>query len=338
MGADEQVIVQFVDSVLCDAVHLDASDIHFEVFENSFIVRYRVNGMLVDHSTANGDIGQPAIARLKVLSNLNIAERRLPQDGNFVRQIGGKNVEFRISTLPTYFGESVVLRVLQGNKNIVKLHQLCKMDEIFEKNLQKIMHGHGVTLLVGPTGCGKTTTLYSILNELNSDDIKILTCEDPVEYIVDGISQSGINDDIGFSFSSVLRSFLRHDPDVILVGEIRDRETAELTIRAALTGHTVFSTLHASDAVNAIPRLLDLGVDKNMLAEALVCIMAQRLIPNDDISSENPRGRKAIFETLMVTNEIKQAIKSNLPTKEILAIALGQGMKPIVSILDAKKK
>jgi type II secretory ATPase GspE/PulE/Tfp pilus assembly ATPase PilB-like protein len=269
------------------------------------------------------------MTRLKVLSNLNIAEHRLPQDGNFVQQIDGNGVEFRISTLPTQFGESVVLRVLQSNKNIANIYELCRTDHVFEKNLEKIMHSRGITLLTGPTGCGKTTTLYSILNELNVDDAKILTCEDPVEYVVDGISQSSVNADIGFSFNNVLRSFLRHDPDVILVGEIRDRETAELAIRAALTGHTVFSTLHANDAVNAIPRLLDLGVDRNMLAEAVICIIAQRLIPNDAISQENPRGRKAIFETLMITETIKQAIKSNLPTKEILTLAMEQGMVPL---------
>jgi type II secretory ATPase GspE/PulE/Tfp pilus assembly ATPase PilB-like protein len=278
---------------------------------------------------ANKDIGKPVITRLKVVSNLNISEHRLPQDGNFTEKIDENSVEFRISTLPTQFGESVVLRVLQSNKNIPNIHQLCQTDSIFEKNLEKIMHSRGITLLTGPTGCGKTTTLYSILSELNGDDVKILTCEDPVEYVVDGISQSGINADIGFSFGNVLRSFLRHDPDIILVGEIRDRETAELAIRAALTGHTVFSTLHANDAVNAIPRLLDLGVDKNMLAEAVICIIAQRLVPNDTASEENLRGRKAIFETLMIGEEIKCAIKSNLSTREILSLAIEHGMKSL---------
>ncbi|MDR3274319.1 MAG: GspE/PulE family protein [Puniceicoccales bacterium] len=329
MNGDEQAIIKFVDDALCNAVHLDASDIHFEIFESDFAIRYRVDGMLRDHAAVNKDIGGPVMRRLKVLANLNIAEYRLPQDGNFVQRIDGSSVEFRISTLPTQFGESVVLRVLQSNKNIIDIHQLCKSDSVFEKNLEKIMHGRGITLLTGPTGCGKTTTLYSISNELNRDDIKILTCEDPIEYIVDGISQSSINADIGFSFDSVLRSFLRHDPDIILVGEIRDRETAELAVRAALTGHTIFSTLHANDAVNAIPRLLDLGVDKNMLAEAVVCIIAQRLVPNDAISQENSRGRRAVFETLMISEELKHAIKSSMPTKSILALAMGQGMVPL---------
>jgi type II secretory ATPase GspE/PulE/Tfp pilus assembly ATPase PilB-like protein len=327
MNGDEQAIIKFVDGVLCSAVRLDASDIHFEIFETDFTVRYRVCGVLTDHAPANKAIGWPAVTRLKAISNLNIAERRLPQDGNFLKQIDGSNVEFRISTLPTQFGESVVLRVLRGSKNIADIRQLCRTDGVLEKNLEKIMHSRGITLLTGPTGCGKTTTLYSILNELNGDGVKILTCEDPVEYIVDGISQSSINAAIGFSFGNVLRSFLRHDPDIILVGEIRDRETAELAIRAALTGHTVFSTLHANDAVNAIPRLIDLGVDKNMLAEAVVCIIAQRLVPNDD--AENPRSRKAIFETLMIGDGVRQAIKSDLPTREILALAVEQGMKPL---------
>ncbi|MDR1255735.1 MAG: GspE/PulE family protein [Puniceicoccales bacterium] len=329
MGGNGQAIVRFVDDALCTAVRLDASDIHFEVFESNFTVRYRVNGVLVDHATADRSMGLPVMTRLKILANLNIAERRRPQDGNFIKQIGDRGVEFRISTLPTQFGESTVLRVLRSNGNIIPLGQLCKTDSVFEKNLEKIMHGRGITLLTGPTGCGKTTTLYSILSALNGDDIKILTCEDPVEYVVDGISQSSVNGDIGFSFSTVLRSFLRHDPDVILVGEIRDRETAQLAIRAALTGHTVFSTLHANDAANAIPRLLDLGVNKNMLAEALICIVAQRLVPNDAMSGENLRGRKAIFETLMISEAIRGAIKADLPAKEILALAVAEGMVPL---------
>jgi type IV pilus assembly protein PilB len=329
MNGDERAIIKFVDDVLCSAVRLDASDIHFEIFELEFTVRYRVNGTLTSHMVVNKDIGKPVITRLKVISNLNISEYRLPQDGNFTREIDGNGVEFRISTLPTQFGESVVLRVLRGSKNIPNMRQLCRSDGIFEKNLEKIIRSRGITLVTGPTGCGKTTTLYSILNELNGDDVKILTCEDPVEYIVDGISQSSVNANIGFSFSNVLRSFLRHDPDIILVGEIRDRETAELAIRAALTGHTVFSTLHANDAVNAIPRLLDLGVDKNLLADAVVCIIAQRLVPNDTAFDENLRGRKAIFETLMITDRIRYAIKSNVPTREILALAIEDGMVPL---------
>jgi type II secretory ATPase GspE/PulE/Tfp pilus assembly ATPase PilB-like protein len=327
MNGDEQAIIKFVDEVLCSAARLDASDIHFEIFEADFAVRYRVCGMLIDHATADKAIGWPVVTCLKVISNLNIAERRLPQDGNFVKQIDGNNVEFRISTLPTQFGESVVLRVLRGSKNIINIRQLCRTDSAFEKNLEKIIHSRGITLLTGPTGCGKTTTLYSILNELNGDDVKILTCEDPVEYIVDGISQSSINVNIGFSFDNVLHSFLRHDPDIILIGEIRDRETAELAIRAALTGHTVFSTLHTNDAVNAIPRLIDLGVDKNMLAEAVVCIIAQRLVPTND--AKNPQSRKAIFETLVIDDRIRQAIKSSMPTREILSLATKHGMKPL---------
>lgn len=327
MSEPNQSIVQFIDDILCNAVCINASDIHFELFESDFVIRYRVDGILQDYAHTSKDIGQPVITRLKVLSNLNISETRLPQDGNICQKISDRLIEFRISTLPTQFGESVVLRVLHSNKDILNIHQLCKIDPIFFKNLNQILHNHGITLLTGPTGCGKTTTLYSILNELNTDDIKILTCEDPVEYIMDGISQSNINDSIGFSFSKILRSFLRHDPDVILIGEIRDHETAELAIRAALTGHTVFSTLHANDAINAIPRLLDLGIDKNMLAESVNCIIAQRLIPN--IQNEKQNGRKAIFETLMFSNEIKQAIKKQQSTKNILDIALMQGMIPL---------
>lgn len=327
MSEPNQSIVEFVDNVLCNAVCINASDIHFEVFESDFLIRYRVNGILQDHSNVDHEIGQPVITRIKVLAGLDIAESRQPQDGNICQTIGDSTVEFRVSTLPTQFGESVVLRVLQNNQNIPDIYTLASIDKNFSENLPNILHRSGMTILTGPTGCGKTTTIYSILNALNTDEVKILTCEDPVEYIVDGISQSNINDDIGFSFSRVLRSFLRHDPDIILVGEIRDHETAELAIRAALTGHTVFSTLHANDTVNAIPRLLDLGVQENMLAEAINSIIAQRLVP----IYEKGRvvGRKAIFETLIFSDDIKTAIKAKKSTQEIREIALAEGMIPL---------
>ncbi|MDE6432314.1 MAG: GspE/PulE family protein, partial [Opitutales bacterium] len=327
MSEPNQSIVEFVDNVLCNAICINASDIHFEVFESDFLIRYRVNGILQDHSNVDHEIGQPVITRIKVLAGLDIAESRQPQDGNICQTIGDSTVEFRVSTLPTQFGESVVLRVLQNNQNIPDIHTLASIDKNFSENLPNILHRSGMTILTGPTGCGKTTTIYSILNALNTDEVKILTCEDPVEYIVDEISQSNINDDIGFSFSRVLRSFLRHDPDIILVGEIRDHETAELAIRAALTGHTVFSTLHANDTVNAIPRLLDLGVQENMLAEAVNSIIAQRLVP---IYEEGRvAGRKAIFETLIFSDDIKTAIKAKKSTQEIREIALAEGMIPL---------
>ncbi len=327
MNEINQSIIQFVDDVLCNAVCINASDIHFEMFESDFLIRYRVNGILQDYSCTTREIGQPVITRLKILAKLNIAESRYPQDGNICQTIGNNIVEFRAATLPTQFGESIVLRILQGNKNIPNLYKLASTNTTFYNNLHSILYNHGMTLITDPTGCGKTTTIYSILNELNKNDVKILTCEDPVEYIVDGISQSNINDNIGFSFSRILRSFLRHDPDIILIGEIRDQETAELAIRASLTGHVVFSTLHSNDAIHAVPRLLDLGADKNMLAEAIKYIIAQRLVPikhNGEIV-----GRKAIFEILSFSDEIKTAIKEEKSTKDIRNIATAQGMIPL---------
>ncbi len=327
MANPDASIIQFVDDILYNAVFINASDIHFEIFEKEFLVRYRVNGILQDYSCTSKDIGHPVVTRLKVLANLNISEHRYPQEGNIYQLIDNKSIEFRISTMPTQFGESVVLRILQNTNNVLNIYELASTDTVFYKHLPNILTNRGITLITGPTGCGKTTTLYSILNELNTDKVKILTCEDPVEYIVDGISQTNINDDIGFSFPKILRSFLRHDPDIILIGEIRDHETAELALRAALTGHAVFSTLHSNDAVHAIPRLLDLGVDKNMLAEALNYIIAQRLIPN--IQNNKQIGRKAIFETLVLSHEIRNAIKTECPTKKIMDIAISQGMVPL---------
>lgn len=325
MDIPDQSIVQFVDDVLCNAVCIGASDIHFELFESDFLVRYRINGALYDHAHLPHEVGYPIIMRIKLLAKLNIAESRRPQDGNISQLINESTVEFRVSSLPTQFGESVVLRVLQSVKNIPNLYSLASADKTFLENLPTILSHPGITLLAGPTGCGKTTTIYSLLNELNTDEVKILTCEDPVEYIVDGISQSNINEDVGFS--RILRSFLRHDPDVILVGEIRDQETAKLAIRAALTGHIVFSTIHANDSINAIPRLLDLGVDKNMLAEAINCIISQRLLPvyRDD----RVIYREAKFETLIFSEHIKSAIKSDKSTNELRTIAISQRMIPL---------
>lgn len=323
MNEPNQSIVQFVDDILCNAVCINASDIHFEIFESDFLIRYRVNGVLYDHAHIAREIAQPTITRIKLLAGLDTTESRRPQDGTIYQTSSCSTIEFRVSTLPTQFGESVVLRVLQGNKNIPNIYNLAANDRIFFENLSDIMYRRGMTIITGPTGCGKTTTIYSILNELNTDDVKILTCEDPVEYVVDGISQSNVNNTIGFTFSNILRSFLRHDPDIIVIGEIRDHETAVLAVQAALTGHIVFSTLHANDTVNAIPRLLDLGIEKNLLAEAIKCIIAQRLVAIK--SGNHLSGRKAIFETLMFSDAIKAAIKSEKSVHDIRKIADAQG-------------
>ncbi|MDR3144401.1 MAG: GspE/PulE family protein [Puniceicoccales bacterium] len=320
---DDGPIAQFVDKILRDAVALHASDIHFEIFDDKFVIRYRIDGDLVTFDDYRWEIAKPVVSRLKVLANLNIAESRLPQDGSIASTINQTTVEFRISCLPTQFGESVVLRILNNDSDIFTLDSLMRDHGELKNFLKTIAMRSGLTLFVGPTGCGKSTTLYSVLREIKNDEIKILTCEDPVEQRIDELSQSNANPDVGFSFACALRAFLRHDPDVIFVGEIRDRETADLAIRAAITGHCVLSTLHANDAIGAIPRLMDLGVDRAMVAEALLCVIHQRLEKYDSSrklsgnsskkhKSDGPFGRFAKFDAIFIDDATKAAIKANL--------------------------
>ncbi|MDR1891142.1 MAG: GspE/PulE family protein [Puniceicoccales bacterium] len=316
---EDSPIARFIDKTLGEAVALHASDIHFETFDGKFVIRYRVDGELITLEDCTEEIAKPIFSRLKVLANLNISETRLPQDGSISCVIDGNEIEFRISCLPTQYGESVVLRVLNNVADVFALDNLMRGYDELKNFLKNIVYQNGLTLFVGPTGCGKSTTLYSVLREIKSDEIKILTCEDPVEQRIDGISQSNINAPIGFSFSCALRAFLRHDPDLIFVGEIRDRETAELAIRAAITGHCVVATLHANDAASAIPRLLDLGIDKTLIAEALLCIVYQRLEKFDQMSDQRQPSqtnfkRFAKFDALFVDNAMKDAIKLNKST------------------------
>jgi type IV pilus assembly protein PilB len=309
---DDTPIARFVDKILGDAIVLGASDIHFEIFDGKFVIRYRVDGTLVTLENCEQALARPVFSRLKVLSNLNISEMRVPQDGSMLHVANGNEVELRISCLPTQFGESIVLRVLNNWADFFSLDDLMKDYSSLKNFLKDIDKKSGLTLFVGPTGCGKSTTLYSVLREIKSDDKKILTCEDPVEQRIDGLSQSNINTDIGFTFAAALRAFLRHDPDVIFVGEIRDRETAELAIRAAITGHCVLSTLHANSATGAIPRLIDLGVDRNLIAESLLSVVYQQLekfeLPPQH-NGKNPHKRRAVFEALFVNDAIRNAIK-----------------------------
>ncbi|HWA27056.1 MAG TPA: ATPase, T2SS/T4P/T4SS family [Lacunisphaera sp.] len=271
-------IVRFVNVVLAQAIRERASDVHFEPFERTFRIRYRIDGTLRDMSPPPRSLALPIISRVKVLANLNIAERRLPQDGRVRLTLAGRAVDLRVSTLPTQFGESVVLRVLDQSSVRLELGDLGLPDGI-RRGLKEAVHRpNGMVLVTGPTGSGKTTTLYSCLKVLNLVGAKLLTVEDPVEYEIDGIMQVPVNPAAGLTFARALRTFLRQDPDVVMVGEIRDLETAQVAIQAALTGHLVLSTLHTNDAPSAVTRLMDMGVEPFLLASTIEAVLAQRLL------------------------------------------------------------
>jgi len=356
-------IVRFVDVVLYQAIKDTASDIHFEPFADEFRIRYRIDGVLYEMAPPPKHLALPVISRIKVLSGLNIAERRLPQDGRIEIRISGRPIDLRVSTLPTQYGESVVLRVL--DRMVVNLNlENLGLDQRTLKSVREVIHRpNGIMIVTGPTGCGKTTTLYSCLKEINLIEDKLLTAEDPVEYDLEGIMQLPVRDNVGMTFARALRSFLRQDPDRIMVGEIRDLETAEMAIQASLTGHLVLSTLHTNDAPGAITRLIDMGVEPFLISSTLVAVLSQRLVrrvcpvcrtsyqPEDkelkllgvtreDIAGKpfyygkgcpecndiGYRGRLAIYELLRVTTALQEMINKRLPTQAIRAKAFEEGM------------
>ncbi|HWH79870.1 MAG TPA: GspE/PulE family protein, partial [Candidatus Binatus sp.] len=276
--ANEAPIVRFVNLVLFQAVQDRASDIHFEPFETEFRIRYRVDGALYEMSPPPKHLALPVISRLKVMAGLNISERRLPQDGRIAFPMGNRMIDLRVSTLPTQFGESVVLRVLDRAAVNLEIESLGLPKYLYDYITVAIQRPNGIIVATGPTGCGKTTTLYSCLRRVNTIDSKLLTAEDPVEYDIEGIMQVAINEGVGLTFSKALRSFLRQDPDVIMVGEMRDLETAQISIQASLTGHLVLSTLHTNDAPGAVTRLIDMGVEPFLISSTLVAVVAQRLV------------------------------------------------------------
>jgi len=356
-------IIKYVDLILDKAIAARASDIHFEPFETEFKIRYRVDGALYEMDPPPLHLALPVISRVKVMSNLNIAERRLPQDGRIQRTIGGRPVDLRVSTLPTVFGESVVLRVLDRASVNLELETLGVPENIYNYILHVLQKPNGIFIVTGPTGSGKTTTLYSCLRKINTIDSKLLTAEDPVEYEIDGIIQVPINEGIGLTFARVLRAFLRQDPDRILVGETRDVETAQISIQASLTGHLVFTTLHTNDSTGAITRLVDMGVEPFLISASLECILAQRLIrkictncrttyePNEhvlaslglgihDIGDKNfyygkgceacnntgYKGRKGIYELLKISDPIREMINERAPGVLLRQKAIELGM------------
>lgn len=356
-------IIKYVDIVLQQAIADRASDIHFEPFEHEFKIRYRVDGALYEMAPPPRHLASPVISRVKVMSNLNIAERRLPQDGRIQKQIAGKQVDLRVSTLPTQFGESVVLRVLDRSAVSLDLETLGMPKRIYDYLLRVIELPNGIFIVTGPTGSGKTTTLYACLNKINTIDAKVLTAEDPVEYDIDGIIQVPVSEGIGLTFARVLRAFLRQDPDRIMVGETRDVETAQIAIQASLTGHLVLTTLHTNDAPGAVTRLIDMGVEPFLISASLEGVLGQRLIrrvckqcrtpyePTEAVLSQlglSPheigdksfyygqgcqvcnstgyKGRKGIYELLDMSEPIRELINQRAPGVVMKQKAIELGM------------
>lgn len=277
-SADEAPIIRLVNSLLFRAVKQKSSDIHVEPFEKDLVVRFRIDGVLYDIMHPPKKAYAAICSRVKIMANLNIAEKRLPQDGRIRIKIAGKDIDIRVSTVPTAFGESIVMRLLDKSHVVLDMEKLGLGGKVLEQFRQEINRSHGIILVTGPTGSGKTTTLYAALSELNKPDVKIITCEDPVEYQLDGINQIPVNPKIDLTFAAGLRAILRQDPDIVLVGEIRDKETAEIAVQAALTGHLVLSTLHTNDSASSVTRLIDMGVEPFLVSSSVLAILAQRLI------------------------------------------------------------
>ena len=361
-ATDEAPIIRLVNSVLFQAVRQRASDIHFESFERGLVIRYRIDGVLYPVLTPPKHLQSSIIARLKIMAGLNIAEKRLPQDGRFGIRTAGKDVDLRVSVLPTSHGERVVLRLLEKENRLLNLSEMGFSSDRLKTIQQLIQLTHGILLVTGPTGSGKTTTLYAALSEINAPDKNIITVEDPVEYQLLGIGQMQVNPKINLTFAAGLRSILRQDPDVIMIGEIRDRETAEIAIHASLTGHLVFSTLHTNDAASAATRLIDMGIEPFLVASSVVAVLAQRLIrricpdckkpyhPEDDelvrigvvpgkhrptffrgtgcpaCSQTGYRGRTGIHELLVMDDDIRRLIGSKTDSAAIRQTAVAKGM------------
>jgi type IV pilus assembly protein PilB len=361
--ANATPIIRFVDLILYQAIQDRASDIHFEPFENEFKIRYRVDGALYEMSPPPRHLALPVISRVKVMANMNIAERRLPQDGRIQKNIAGRHVDLRVSTLPTQFGESVVLRVLDRTTVNLDLEMLGLPEYVHNYILEIINRPNGIFIATGPTGSGKTTTLYSCLRKINTIDSKLLTAEEPVEYDLEGIVQVPVNEAIGLTFARVLRAFLRQDPDRIMIGETRDLETAQIAIQASLTGHLVFTTLHTNDAPGAITRLVDMGVEPFLISATLEAVLGQRLLrsicpdcrapykPNESVLAQlelskrdigdreffygkgcdachdtGYKGRKGIYELMKITDPLRELVNERAPTVVLKQKAIELGM------------
>lgn len=364
--AESPPVIKLLNLILMQAIKDKGSDIHFEPFERDFKIRYRVDGVLYEMMPPPPHLAMALISRIKVMSNLDIAETRLPQDGRIELSIGGRPVDLRVSTLPTMYGESCVMRILDRTVVNLDLESVGLREQELVAMRKYIAKPNGIVLVTGPTGSGKTTTLYSALSEANTIDIKIITTEDPVEYDIEGIMQCQVNEDVGLTYSAALRSILRQDPDKVLVGEIRDRETAGIAVEAALTGHLVFSTLHTNDAPGSVARLIDMGIEPFLISATLEGIIAQRLVrricknckveydpqleevlevglqPEDlggkkfaygkgcnNCNKTGYRGRTALFEIMTCSDNIKQAILESASSSQIRDIAREEGMRTL---------
>ena len=314
--SNEAPVIRLINAILSEAIKDGASDIHIEPYEENLAIRFRVDGILKEKLNPNSRIAPLLNARIKVMSNLDIAERRVPQDGRMSLKLGEKWIDIRVSTLPSSFGERLVLRLLDKADASLDLRELGMTDEMTKDYLDQLRSTSGIILVTGPTGSGKTTTLYSGLNYLNDQTRNILTVEDPIEYALEGIGQTQVNNKVGLSFAKGLRAILRQDPDVVMVGEIRDKETAETAIQASLTGHLVLSTIHTNDAVGAITRLVDMGVEPYLLASSVKMVIAQRLVRKID-NEQKLSGRIGIFEMIKIDNDIKKLINENIDEDSI---------------------
>lgn len=346
-------VVELVNSILLKAIKLGASDVHLQPLEDRLVVRMRIDGVLIDVRELRLSAQDEVVSRIKVAAKMNIAEKRLPQDGRSTVRVGERIIDLRLSSMPTAFGEQIVIRLLDKSARLYRLPDLG-MDEWTQKGFREVIHyEHGLILVTGPTGSGKSTTLYAALQELNTREKNAITLEDPIEYQLSGISQTQINTKKGMTFAKGLRSVLRQDPDIIMVGEIRDEETAIMAVQAALTGHLVFSTLHTNDATSAIARLLDLGIEPYLVASSLLAVLAQRLVrcccPRcstgagiedgernmgrtecSECGGSGFRGREGIYELLLVNDAIRGLVQQRSHSSEIRKQALSDGMRLLI--------
>jgi general secretion pathway protein E len=360
--ANEAPIIRMVNAILTQAVQERASDIHIEPYEKNFVVRFRIDGILHRRLNPPKVAHAGVVSRIKIMANMNIAENRLPQDGRIKIKLSGKDIDIRVSTLPTKHGEKVVMRLLNKSDIEFNLYNLGIYEDILSEIKKLIAQTNGIILVTGPTGSGKSTTLYAILKELNKESVNIMTAEDPIEYEIDGVSQTQVQEKIGLTFANILRTMLRQDPDIIMVGEIRDQETARIAIQAALTGHLVLSTLHTNDAPSAVTRLVDMGIDPYLITSSVRGVIAQRLVrvicdnckesykPSIDVLEDlkmdyqnknikfykgtgcekcvhtGYRGRTGIYEFMKLTPAIQKGVLKGLDSESLKEIALKEGL------------